>query len=1000
MAAFDPGPWFEEMLQSFADQEFHDFALSLVHEPADGEWLAGRCERFEFVEMVEAPEDSSFGQKVSVGVEATSEPLLLICHDDVAPAPGVLSLLVREHRRRNEPRSIIAPKLVDWNDPTRLMPTGFDADRFGDTAAIVAPGDLDQGQQDKLAEAFGVSTACFLIDRNFYDELEGFDPVIDWHGEAHDLALRARVAGGKVVIASGAAVRHRAAFAERGGVSESFRLRRHQMRSTLAVASGLSMFGQLIRLALLHILEFFVALARLDMTEVAAIPAAWLWNLRHAGSLRRQRQRIDAGRRIDSAALRLARRTDSIRLSESLDRRISQREQASERGEKTFSVVRGAGAVVLGVLLLFGARHLLTREVPAVGQFGLVPDDLGSLTSAWWSGWRLWGMGTEGFAPMAYPLLDVLGLATFGSAELLRTVLVVAPLPVGVIGAWRLFSSSDSEYGSVAAAAVYAASPVPYNAIAGGSLQALLVYSALPWMLAHCIQVSRSELFGVRAHRAVSAMGLLVLLAVVGAFVPWVGVSFTIMIVGLVFGSFLAGDMRGVPTLLGVAVVALVGATTLNLPYLSEVTEWYQFGSAHTADGTNVSLATMLRGDTGPAGSTILGWAVFAPALFPLLFGRGQRFSWAVRIWGLLVVTWALPWAGANGWLPVGLPEIELLLAPAALGLAVLAGLGAIVAERDIERRWSLATLPLVAAVVGLVVALVPLVSGSFSGRWELARVDLGTTFGAIEAPAEEGTYRVLWIADPHVLGGAGIPTSADLAWSTSLDGRPDIRKLWGGATGAATDVLGESVTAGLDGRTSRLGRELSRFGVRYIVVMDQQAPIPEVSRRVEVASTRAAGLGSQLDLVRTVVVNPAVVVYENTAWAPVHASVAPIVLENLRFDDPAPAVVRRADHDTWDGQVRANRVLYAAWEPSPRWVATVGDRVARRADVGVVGMGFTPADDEATEAVFDYQTEDAHQLALGAQIAAWLLAVLLRRWVVGRDRRRTRALESRAGRA
>ncbi|MGI9608210.1 MAG: hypothetical protein ACR2P0_18915, partial [Acidimicrobiales bacterium] len=220
----------------------------------------------------------------------------------------------------------------------------------------------------------------------------------------------------------------------------------------------------------------------------------------------------------------------------------------------------------------------------------------------------------------------------------------------------------------------------------------------------------------------------------------------------------------------------------------------------------------------------------------------------------------------------------------------------------------------------------------------------------------------------------------------------PDIRALWGGAHDGATAVLGESIGAGLDGRTSRLGRELSRFGVRYIIVVDQQAPVPETSRRVEVASTRAAGLSSQLDLVRTGVVNPAVVIYENTAWAQVHTAVAPAALDAVRLDDPAPAVTNRDDHDTWSGQIREARSFYAAWEPSPRWSLRIEGEVVPRVDVGPVGMGFDTAGlGGSTAAVFEYRTADSHQLVLGAQIAAWIVLLSFRRWVVGANRRRHR---------
>ncbi len=1001
MATHGAEPWFESVVDALAEQDYPNLRVTFVHSAGDRPLLERWSERIEHLDLVEVGSDAGYGERMNAGAAEAEEPLLLLCHDDVAFEPGTISALVREWLRRSDPKALIAPKLVSWNDTTRLVPAGFDADRFGETLAVVKPGDLDQGQQDRVAEVFGVSTAALLVGRNFFNELGGFDEAIDWHGEAHDLSLRARIAGSTIVIASSATARHRAAFAERDGADETFRSRRHHMRSALLAPSGFGLVRLVLSFVVLHTIEFAVALVRLDLAELRSIPAAWFWNLRRLPSLFAARGALAEVRSRGDDELRLLRRSGSIRLSESVDRRITAREQASERGERTVSAVRAAGASILILLLAFGARHLLTRSIPAVGEFRLLPDDLGTLTADWWSGWRTNGMGSEGFAPFAQPLLDLAGLLTFGQAGLLRTLLIVLPLPLGVLGMWRLFARTDSDRAPVAAALLYAASPVPYNAISGGSLSALFLFAALPWVLRHLIGVSGSVVFKHPGRRSVSVVGLLALLTLVGAFVPWVGVTFLVVVVGLVFGSFLAGDMRGVPALLGVAAVALAGAALLNLPHLLDLTSWADFGTAQTSGGSDRSLIELLTQATGPIGSTVLGWALFAPALLPIVSGRGLRFTWGMRLWGVVLAAVALAWAGARGWLPVGLPVDEVLLAPMAMAMAVLGGLAAMVLDIDLAGAKARRLLPALFAVIGFALALLPLADGSFSGRWELARVDLTNAYGSIAAPPEDGAYRVLWIGDAHVLGAAATPTANGLAWTSSLDGPPDIRALWPSRGGEADRVLTEAITAGLDGRTSRLGRELARFGVRYLVVMDQQAPVPEPSRRVAVADSRAAGFASQLDLVRTGVVNPAVVVYENTARVPLHAAVAPAVLENLRLDDPAPVVVDRDGPDAWTGQVRTTRNVYAAWEPSERWTLTVGGTTMPRLDIGSVGMGFeTESVTDVGDARFSYATSEVHRMVLGVQAFGWAVLVFLRRWIVGRERREVRLVEARAERA
>jgi len=435
--------------------------------------------------------------------------------------------------------------------------------------------------------------------------------------------------------------------------------------------------------------------------------------------------------------------------------------------------------------------------------------------------------------------------------------------------------------------------------------------------------------------------------------------------------------------------LAIAIGLALNAPYLSGIRTWERLLSSESAATTDLPLTEILTLTTGPVGLPFIAWAMFAPALLGLVSGAGLRFSWAMRLWGVMLCSWGLVWAGEWGLLPVGLPQSEILLTPVALGFGVLGGIAAMVVEIDLAdaRAWRFT--PAVIAAVGFFIAMFPLVDASGSGRWEMARTDLNTTYGALTTDEAEGSFRVVWIGDAHVLGAAALPTSNDLAWATSFDGTMDIRALWGGPNTGATAELGDVISAGLDGRTSRLGRELARFGVRYVVVMDQQAPVPEPSLGVTVSDFRAAGLNAQLDLVRTGVVNPAVTVFDNTAWAPVHNAVAPTALSALRLSDAQPAVVERTGVADFEGQTRAERDVFASWEPSSRWTLRLGESVAPRVDVGTVGMGFeTSSASDTTNAVFTYDTAESHTIIVVVQAVGWLMLFVIRRWLVGAERR------------
>ena len=102
MPVAEPGSWFETTIQSIAAQDYPDLAVTLVHDPDDAALLERHADEVDHLELVEAPLGAGFGHKVSAGIDASDEALLLICHDDVAFAEGAIAALVREWLRRRD----------------------------------------------------------------------------------------------------------------------------------------------------------------------------------------------------------------------------------------------------------------------------------------------------------------------------------------------------------------------------------------------------------------------------------------------------------------------------------------------------------------------------------------------------------------------------------------------------------------------------------------------------------------------------------------------------------------------------------------------------------------------------------------------------------------------------------------------------------------------------------------------------------------------------------
>ena len=220
----------------------------------------------------------------------------LICHDDVAPDPRAVRILVAELFRSNA--GIVGPKLTDWDDPRMLQHVGLGLDRFGEVDPIVEPGEVDQEQHDAVRDVFVLPSACLLVRADLFRALGGFDPSISFHGEDVDLCWRAHLTGARVVVAPDARVRHREQLVERRPDLNHRTLQaRHRMRTVATLTGGSRLLGRSIQLVLLTLVELVVGLFTGRFGEALASMRALFGLLPRSGSIIRRRREI-RGQRV------------------------------------------------------------------------------------------------------------------------------------------------------------------------------------------------------------------------------------------------------------------------------------------------------------------------------------------------------------------------------------------------------------------------------------------------------------------------------------------------------------------------------------------------------------------------------------------------------------------------------------------------------------------------------------------------------------------------------
>lgn len=1018
VVAHDPGDWFEQTLASIDAQTYANLSVLVIdagsHQPLAARIAAVLPDAHE--RRLEA--NPGFGPACNEVLGAVQgAAFYLLCHDDVRLEPDAVRLLVEEAFRSNA--GIVGPKLVRWDDPDRLLAVGMGADKLGQPAPLVEPGELDQSQHDPVREVFYVPGAATLVRADLFAALSGFDPGIDLHGEDLDLCWRAHVAGANVIVAPAARVAHLEALAHRRPADDRRRLQmRHRLRVVLCAYGPAHRLRVLPQGLVLTVVEVVYATLLGRFGQARDVAGAWWWNLRRLGEVRARRRAVATVRSVSDHDVRALQVGGSARVAGFLRGRLGpddERITSTLRSSTAGSSLLAWGAVLF--VLLVGSRDLLTDKLPAIGDFAAFPASPGELLAEWVRGYNDIGVGVEGPGPPALGLFGVSSVLAFGSTSLARTLLVLAALPIGAAGAWRLARPIGSRRARIAGLLVFVANPLMYNALAQGRWSGMVMIALGPWMLLHLARASGVVPYGSTGGEAgpgaperplvhhILHLGLVV--AVAGLWLPVAPLIVGVMAAAVVVGGLLVGQVAGAVRTLVAAVGAAVVAGALLAPWslsLAGAPADVLLGSS-LGDAPDLAVGELLRFQTGPVGASTFGWALLLGSSLALLIGRSWRLAWAARGWMVALASWGAVILVEQGWLPESLsvPVPEVLLAPAVGGLALAAAMGMAAFETDLpDYHFGWRQLASVVAAAGVVVSILPVLASAASGRWDMPQRDVGETLALSPEVEAAGAYRVLWVGDPDVVPLAGWalpPTGLErpgqrFVLGTSSGGAPTVEDLWLGDAPSGTQLLLDALVVAADGGTTRLGSLLAPMGVRYIIVPDRLGPgeegVPQGS-----AGALVDLLSRQLDL-SPVQTGAGLRMFRNAAWVPARASVGAEVVLPEGGDGVAPVPelagatpVLPGDALTpVSGPVTGPAQVYVADQASSAWALAVDGRPAGRDDVLGWAMAFPI--DQGGEATLAYDSPIGRRAVAVAPVVLWLaVALYLLRNRVARDERR-----------
>lgn len=206
--------------------------------------------------------DRRWGRPGGAEQDRGSGDWLWVLHDDAAPEPSCLEVLLSV-AEASPSAAVLGPLCLDWDDPRLVVEAGVSIDASGSRQTGIGADELDMGQFATNSEVLAVGSAGSLVRRREWDSLGGYDTALGLLREDVDYGWRVNRAGGLVLCAPSARLRHarglttRARPLDTAGVDPRFRAtdRAHGVRTFLANCSSPAFVLGLLRLPVLAVLR-------------------------------------------------------------------------------------------------------------------------------------------------------------------------------------------------------------------------------------------------------------------------------------------------------------------------------------------------------------------------------------------------------------------------------------------------------------------------------------------------------------------------------------------------------------------------------------------------------------------------------------------------------------------------------------------------------------------------------------------------------------------------
>jgi len=495
---------------------------------------------------------TSFATAIEVAVKhLATDGYLWILHDDSAPDSDALEKLLKEVEL-SPSLAVVGPKQVDWDDSRLIKQMGLTLTRGGRLFSRVR-GEFDQGQHDHLEDVMAVGTAGALVNLEKYQALGGFDPKAPPLAADVDFSIRARLSGGRVAVAPDSKIAHQM-LSMNGKRSSSWlggtpakAIRHAEFYLALSYASLIGFVLGWLLLIPYAVLNSFVLLVRKRAGSIPAELAAAATTFMQLPRILSSRTRIartTSAKLRSLATLRATRQEQKSSNQRAKDQEVSiQLLAAHARGDNDeVALSPNAGFLSSGAIwFALGLVALNALWFPtnfAVSGSGVIPLSSNWLEIFAQAGSRNQSLGL-GFVGAADPfswVLAILSAALFFAPSLAITLVLFLATAIAFTGFFFLSGLiTRSNPLRITASLSYALWPALTFSLTDTAVAQVIAITALPFLVHSIAKVASLGIPNpgtfVSTWSQVGVSGIL--LALVAASSPVLGLTLLILIVGL-----------------------------------------------------------------------------------------------------------------------------------------------------------------------------------------------------------------------------------------------------------------------------------------------------------------------------------------------------------------------------------------------------------------------------------------------------------------------------------